>query len=59
MWTIDAQCDQCGHKPKCKDRPEILKNLSGLTGKLNTEDEFVNGQGDGRLIVHCQDRISK
>lgn len=55
MWTIDAQCSRCGKKEACKDRPEIIKALSPLTNRLNTEPEFVDGPGDGILIVACKD----
>jgi hypothetical protein len=55
MWTIDARCAQCAHKPDCKDRPEIIKTLTALQGKLNTEEEYTEGPGDGIMIVSCKD----
>jgi len=55
MWTIDAPCARCSKKPSCKDRPEIIKTLSPLSNKLNTEEPFTDGPGDGILIVACKD----
>jgi hypothetical protein len=55
MWTIDAPCSRCCKKPECKDRPEVIKTLTSLTGALNTEEPFIDGPGDGVLIVSCKD----
>jgi len=55
MWTIDAPCARCSKKDKCADRPEIIKTLSPLANKLNIEEKFVAGPGDGILIMACKD----
>lgn len=53
MWTIDARCSRCINKAECADRAEVLKTLSPLANKLNTEPEFTESPGDGILIVAC------
>jgi len=55
MWTIDAQCPRCCKKNKCKDRPEAIKTMTTLVAKLNGKAEFVNGPGDGIIILSCRD----
>jgi len=55
MWTIDARCAQCKHKDKCADRKKIMQTLSPLANELNTEEQFVDGPGDGILVVACRE----
>ncbi len=55
MWTIDAQCPRCCKKNECLDRPEAIKTLTTLTGKLNGSAKFVDGPGDGIIIFSCRD----
>ena len=54
-WGVDTRCPQCTNKEACPDRPELYKALSPLTGKLNTEEPFISGPGDGTLIIACSD----
>lgn len=62
MWTIDAPCSRCAHRQSathtpetpCTDRAEIITRLQELTGTLNAAP-FVDGPGDGILIVACKD----
>ena len=55
MWQADTRCSTCIEKEKCADRKEIYSVLSPLINKLNTEPVFVNGPGDGILIISCAD----
>ena len=55
MWTIDTRCSQCKLKETCADRKKIVQTLSPLANQLNTETEFVDGPGDGILVVACRD----
>jgi len=55
MWTVDARCPSCSKKETCADRKELISTLSPLTNKLNTVPEFVDGPGDGVLVVACKE----
>ena len=63
MWSIDARCDQCTHRPgpgrkpetPCFDREKLLRTASQLTGELNLEEPYASGPGNGKLIVACAD----
>lgn len=55
MWTVDARCPSCSKKDKCADRKALISTLSPLTNQLNTQPEFVDGPGDGVLVVACKD----
>lgn len=58
-WIVDAQCSRCKHrkstKESCLDRPEIVKSQTALINKLNMEEPFEDGPGNGRIIVSCDD----
>lgn len=64
MWTIDAQCSRCKHRKtpqhipetECLDRAEIIGRLQALAGTLNAEP-YIDGPGDGILIVACKDFV--
>jgi hypothetical protein len=54
MWTVDmSRCPACPDKESCADRKEILTTLSGTSHKLNTDPAYVDGPGDGIIIVAC------
>ena len=55
MWTVDARCSQCKHKETCADRKKILTTLSPLANELNTDVTYVDGPGDGVLVVACRE----
>lgn len=55
MWTIDTRCPSCSKKELCADRKELIGTLSPLTNQLNTKAEFVDGPGDGILVIACKD----
>jgi len=55
MWTIDTRCPSCSKKASCADRKELISTLSPLATRLNTEPEFVDGPGDGILVIACKD----
>ena len=54
-WTIDARCSRCAKKDDCQDRKALIGTLSPLTNELNTVDRFIEGPGDGVLIISCND----
>lgn len=62
MWTIDAPCSRCTHRKtpqhtpatECLDRAALITSLQTLTGELNASP-FVDGPGDGIIIVACKD----
>ena len=54
-WGIDTRCPSCIHKAGCPDRTALYAALSPLTNKLNIEEPFLSGPGDGTLIIACQD----
>ena len=54
MWTVDSRCAQCAHKEACQDRPEMIRTLSSMTNKLNTDEAFA-GKGDGVIVMVCRD----
>ena len=54
-WTIDSRCSRCCKKKDCADRLELNTTLSPLTNKLNMEEPFASGSGDGIIIVTCHD----
>lgn len=55
MWSIDTRCPRCTHRTECPDRTELYKTLSPLSNKLNVEEPFVSGPGDGIIIIACND----
>lgn len=55
MWTTDSQCARCSNKKECPDRPEMLRTFTQLQNKLNVEEPFVSGKGDGIIIMSCND----
>lgn len=55
MWGVDTRCSSCVHKADCPDRAELYRVLSPLANRLNIEEPFISGTGDGTLIVSCQD----
>lgn len=57
MWSGDARCSQCAKKKDCKDRLKIMQTLSPLINELNTLPEYVDGPGDGILIIACHDFV--
>lgn len=54
MYTVDLNCSRCVNKKECKDRIVLITELSATANKLNTE-EYLDGPGDGRLVVACSD----
>ncbi len=58
-WNIDAQCSRCLHRNSknepCHDRLEIVKAQTALINRLNLEEPFAEGPGNGRIIVACDD----
>jgi hypothetical protein len=59
MWTVDmTRCPACPANPAqggdCADRKKIVQTLSALTHELNTDPAFVDGPGDGIIIVSCR-----
>lgn len=55
MWTIDCRCSLCRNKPDCPDRPAIILGLNDIVNTLNTNPKYVNGKGDGIMVVACRD----
>jgi len=58
MWSIDTRCAQCLNRPatgECTDQPELYKGLSPVVNKLNMEEPFASGVGNGVLIISCAD----
>lgn len=54
MWTVDMnRCMACVVKETCADRKRIVQTLSKETMDLNTDPQFVDGPGDGLIIVAC------
>lgn len=54
MWTIDmSRCPSCPYKDDCKDRKKLLSVLSPTSNELNTDPAYVEGPGDGIVIVAC------
>lgn len=57
MWTVDMnRCPPCPVKDQCADRKRIVQTLSKMAMDLNTDPAFVDGPGDGLIIVACQYR---
>ena len=54
-WTIDTRCSRCCKKDRCPDRKKLLGTLSPVTNELNTVAEYVDGPGDGIVIISCND----
>lgn len=54
MWTVDMnRCPACPEKETCADRKKIVQTLSALAMDLNTNPVYVDGPGDGIIIVAC------
>lgn len=55
MWTVDMnRCPSCPVKNECADRKRIVQVLSRETTELNTNPDYVDGPGDGLIIVACK-----
>ena len=54
MWTVDARCSNCAHKPACNDRIALYNDLSPLCNELNMDAKYQDSPGDGILVIVCQ-----